>query len=283
MQCNDEYQKMITNIHNHGEKQVCRNFETYELLSNFSSIPMEQPLITLAGRKLGYKFACAEAAWMLSADNRVISIAPYSKMIARFSDDGTFFFGAYGPKIMDQIEYIGRCFKADLGSRQAVLNIWREKPPVSKDIPCTLNLQFLIRVKDNVPYLHVIDNMRSSDAWLGVPYDWFSLSMVGAYVAIYIRNLLKIDLQLGYLHMHAGSQHLYHGGSFGYKLEDAINLIGNNNIAFEYEPLDISEFDNPELFVAHLSMLASTGSGYHFIDKQIKWLFELSQYWGAKK
>lgn len=282
MHCNYNYQAMLSKIHSCGEKQICRNYKTIELLSNSSYIHMNQSLITLTERKLGYRFACAEAAWILDGGNRVTTMKPFSKIIHKFSDDGVFFFGAYGPKIIDQLEYIGRCFKKDLFSRQAVVNIWREKPPISNDIPCTLSLQFLIRMRHEKLSLYIIDNMRSSDAWLGVPYDWFSLSMVGAYVAIYIRNLLKIDLNLGILYMNAGSQHLYEGG-FGYKYNDVIDLISDDKTLFEYEPLDINEFNEPIELVHHLWSLAKTSTGIHYINKNTKWLNELAEYWETKK
>lgn len=278
MYINTEYKKLLNTIYEAGEKQVCRNYSTIEVLNCMTEVPMVKPLVTLSKRKLGYKFAVAEAVWITSGDNKVATIAPYASMISKFSDDGQFFFGAYGPKIIDQIPYIGQCFKKDLYSRQAVINIWREKPPVSNDIPCTLSLQFIMRKGENGKlYMHIIDTMRSSDAWLGVPYDWFSLSMVGVYVTLYIRSLLKVDVYPGIFTLNAGSQHLYEGG-FNYNIDKVKEAMADDEELFEYAPLDINEFNDHHDFLFHMSLLMSG----HEEAIEHKWLTELIPYWENK-
>ena len=122
-----------------------RGKSSRELLGYQTRIQMENPVVTIMSRDLGYRFMCAEAAWILSGDSRVLSIAPFAKAISDFSDDGQLFFGAYGPKIVQQLPYVMRNLKDDLHSRQAVINIWRESPMRSKDIPCTLSLQWIVR------------------------------------------------------------------------------------------------------------------------------------------
>jgi thymidylate synthase len=162
---------------------------------------MEWPVVTVKERELGYKFMAAEAAWILSGDNRVRSIRPYSKAISNFSDDGHFFHGAYGPMIRDQLHFVIDALNADKDTRQAVMTIWRPNPRPSKDIPCTVSVQFLIR--DGL--LHVVDTMRSSDLWLGWPYDIFNFSMLARYVICH----LKQKPELGVIVLQAGSAHLY--------------------------------------------------------------------------
>lgn len=169
---------------------------------------MSHPVMGVQERGLGYKFMAAEAAWILSGDNRVATIAQYSKQISRFSDDGEFFFGAYGPKIRDQLPYIMQTLARDVDSRQAVINIWREQPRQTKDVPCTISLQWLIRSNQ----LHCFDTMRSSDAWLGWPYDVFNMSMVSIYLLAALRRhhpQTFNQVTLGNLYLTAASQHLY--------------------------------------------------------------------------
>jgi thymidylate synthase len=126
-------------------------------------------------------------------------------MIANFSDNGETFFGAYGPKILDQVRHVIDTLVNDPWSRQAVITIWRENPPSSKDIPCTISAQFFIRDGK----LHCVDNMRSSDVWLGLPYDMFNFSMLSAYIALAIWNKTNRRIHLGQLSMNLGSLHLY--------------------------------------------------------------------------
>lgn len=189
-----------------------RGIKTKEILGYTSSIDMAYPIVISPARKIGYKFMAAEAAWMLSGANDVESIAPYSKNISKFSDDGKTFFGAYGPKICDQIDYIIETLIEDPDSRQAVLTIWRENPPYTKDVPCTIALQFMIRTVGPAQELFVCATMRSSDAWLGLPYDMFNFSMIGIYVAMELRNQSEkfLNLAPGRLYINAFSEHLYY-------------------------------------------------------------------------
>lgn len=179
-----------------------------ELMGNQTTVNMKFPVVLPKARKLGYKFMAAEAWWILTGQNTVSTIAPYSKQIVQFSDDGSYYHGAYGPKIVDQLSYVVESLVRDEFSRQAVINIWRESPKISKDIPCTVSLQFLIRHNR----INCIATMRSSDAWLGWPYDVFNFSMVSARVRELLLRMSPLQfkgLELGNLTLTAGSQHLY--------------------------------------------------------------------------
>tara|TARA_R100000231_G_scaffold8807_1_gene11459 strand:+ start:392 stop:1234 length:843 start_codon:yes stop_codon:yes gene_type:complete len=182
-----------------------RGLETKEQICVGTKINMYEPMVNIRSRDIGERFRYAEAAWILSGDNRVATIKPYSKIISKFSDDGVRFFGAYGVKVVDQLPYIIQTLKDDKNSRQAVLNIWRENPRKSNDVPCTLSLQFVIRDET----LHCIATMRSSDAWLGWVYDVFNFSMISLYVLLQLKSQHQLKYKLGELFLTAGSQHLY--------------------------------------------------------------------------
>lgn len=198
---NTEWVRALEQCIKYGRLVAPRGKPIKELMAYQTSISMEWPVLTIKERDLGYRFMAAEAAWILSGDNRVKTIAPYSKAISSFSDDGYFFHGAYGPMIRDQLHSVIDALNSDPDTRQAVLTIWRPNPRPSKDIPCTVSIQFLIR--DGM--LHVIDTMRSSDLWLGWPYDVFNFSMLARYVICH----LKKKPELGLLTLQAGSMHLY--------------------------------------------------------------------------
>jgi thymidylate synthase len=95
---------------------------------------------------------------------------------------------------------------ADECTRQAVISIWRPCPRPSKDIPCTLSLQFLLR--DNI-HMDCVASMRSSDSYLGIPYDIFTFSMISWYIALMIYFESDHVVHPRHLHIVAGSQHLY--------------------------------------------------------------------------
>lgn len=207
---NNVWQKVIADILCNGDVVHPRQGgigagETLELLGYSSKIDMRYPVITIPERKLSHAFMQAEAYWILSADNRVETIAAHAPSIAKFSDDGETFFGAYGPRIDEQIMYVINTLVRDPSSRQAVMTIWRQNPPKSKDIPCTAAVQWFIRDGR----LHCVDTMRSSDVWLGWPYDVFNFSALSFMLLLYLRSRHDMHLGLGSLWLNAGSQHLY--------------------------------------------------------------------------
>lgn len=203
-----------------GQPVRPRGMTTTEVLHSSVAFRLDRPLVICPARKLSYKFAAAEALWILAGDDSVEGIAPFNKRISDFSDDGKTFFGAYGPKVVGQLDHVVNTLIADRASRQAVMSIWRENPPPTKDVPCTLILAFTIRSG----VLQAFATMRSSDAWLGVPYDFFNFSMIALRVAQLVNERALEDAQrtggtddgwrspiraLGYLHWSAFSSHLY--------------------------------------------------------------------------
>ena len=192
-----------------GKLTEPRGMRCRELMGWQTVVDMNMPVMSIDARKLSYKFMAAEAAWILSGDNRVSTIRKNAPKIVEYSDDGLTFHGAYGPKVIERIPYISRALAQDRDTRQAVINIWRERPEKTFDVPCTVSLQFMIR--DN--RLHCFDTMRSSDIWLGWPYDVFNMSMISRYILLYLKNIdstaVDHDIELGNLYLTAGSMHLY--------------------------------------------------------------------------
>lgn len=150
-------------------------------------------------RELNHKFMVAEWLWMWFGRDDVATIARYNKQLAQFSDNGVNFNGAYGVPIKEQWWGIRETLTHDPYSRQAVLQIFRVPKAPTKDVPCTINMQFLIRGGK----LHTLVNMRSSDVWLGLPYDVFNFTMLANILAA------QLHVRLGGLTMHLGSSHLY--------------------------------------------------------------------------
>jgi thymidylate synthase len=160
-------------------------------------------VLVLPTRKLNHHFMVAEFIWMMCGQNHTQLIEPFNKSIMIAADEGmTSFAGAYGPKIIDQVPYVVDTLRKDPSSRQAVLTIWRERPRASKDVPCTVSMQFFVR--DGA--LHMVTHMRSNDAWLGLPYDVFNFTMLQRYV---LSMLPSVAHSLGEYHHMVGSLHLY--------------------------------------------------------------------------
>ena len=190
----------IDNILTGGKKIAPRDLCCTELMGHATCVDMRAPVVTSPLRKLGYRFMAAEARWILSGRSD-LEDPVIKKSLFPYSDDGRFMAGAYGPEVVAQIPYVVDALMIDRDSRQAVISIWRKNPRYSKDIPCTLSLQFLIRDGK----LHVVASMRSSDLWLGWPYDVFTFTMIAWSI------ILQVDpaLELGTLILTAGSMHIY--------------------------------------------------------------------------
>lgn len=228
---------------------------TRELPQRTISVNMQAPVLRVSRRQLNYRFMAAEAFWILSGSDRVADIAPYNSRIAEFSDDGETFFGAYGPKIIDQLPFVIAKLQEDPMSRQAGLTIWREKPRATKDVPCTVAIFFSIR--DGKLNCHVF--MRSSDLWLGLPYDTFNFSMLSHYLCGLLNEAAPSSdpVQPGVLHLTAASSHLYETN-----FEDAKACVTDwNPLPQPVTPM--SFWMNAQHLLGHLRDLRDVKPGSH--------------------
>lgn len=180
---------------------------TREFLSTMVRVDMEYPVITIPERKLNYRHMVNEALWILSGRNDLQMITRHCKRMADFTDDGRTLSGAYGVPFAEQVRYVVDALVADHYTRQAVMTLWRQNPRPSRDIPCTVAMQFMLRDAK----LHTNVFMRSSDVWLGLPYDIFCFSMMTSLIALLLHEAKKpMPLRLGTLSIFAGSLHMYH-------------------------------------------------------------------------
>jgi thymidylate synthase len=232
-----------------GKAHAPRQQGTQEVLGYSSMIDMRFPVMTVKERKLSFQFMAAEALWILNGDDRVSSIAPYAPSIAKFSDDGERFFGAYGPRVMNQIYGVIEKLAQDQSTRQAVLTTWRQNPPASKDIPCTISAQWLIRDGK----IHCIDTMRSSDLWLGWPYDVFNFTSITMFIALSLLWKCNLRLSLGNLWLQAGSQHLY---DRDFKRAQQCLTFTDS---IQYKAFDLQWFRDAHEFLDFLASMRETG------------------------
>ena len=195
------YSMCITQILENGEMTHPRGFNCLELSP--CSITLTDPqnnILVNDKRKARWYFMGAELLWILMGRKDVEMISFYNSRISQFSDDGKEFFGSYGPKIVDQLPYVIETLTRDPWSRQALINIWREKPPITKDVPCTVVLHFIRRP---VNKLNLVVYMRSQDIWLGFPYDVHNFTCLQNIVAS------MLNIKLGTFTLIQGSLHLY--------------------------------------------------------------------------
>jgi len=154
-----------------------------------------------------------ELFWYLAGSDRIDFIRHYIPIYPRFSNDGVKASGAYGPRIFglngdkkvagkSEWDRIINKLRKNPGSRNAVIQIFsnRDDTKRNKDKPCTCTLQFAIRKNRLLLHAH----MRSNDAFLGLPHDIFSFTMLQEIAA------RELGVGLGVYTHSVTSLHLYH-------------------------------------------------------------------------
>lgn len=215
--------KGLQELDRYGEKSSPRNMEINELLvQTFHLRNPRARLVTFPERKLNTGFAVGEFLWYWTGRDDLSMMLYYNKRMAGFSDDGKTLNSAYGKRIfkyesnvqtmmMSQWLVCAETLLKDPDSRRAVININRAEDQKqatlheSKDVPCTLSLQFFIRNKK----LHLHVNMRSNDIMWGFCYDVFSFTLLQECMMLLLREEGMKDLGLGSYYHTAGSLHLY--------------------------------------------------------------------------
>ena len=197
----DQIRKIVSG----GGRVSPRGFATTEIRRSLVEFDSRAPVVVDPLRKLSWKFLSGEALWILSGSDRLEEIAPYNEKMRQYSDDGLTLWGAYGPRVHAQLDGAIARLVLDPDSRQAVVSLWRENPPPdTRDVPCTLALHFSIRSEA----LDTLALMRSSDAWLGLPYDMFCFTMIGWRVVAEISSRGR-RLRPGRTTIFAHSSHIY--------------------------------------------------------------------------
>lgn len=174
-----------------------------------------------SARGLNCGFAVGEFIWYWQGKRDLETMLYYNRRMADFSDDGRTLNSAYGHRMMGswmdgELSQWNVCVKTlldDPDSRRAVLLINSAAdqrkaagPGGSKDVPCTLSLQFFVR-RGRLD-LHV--HMRSNDAVWGLSYDLFSFTMFQEMMLLTLRTFPRfVGLELGTYYHTAGSLHIY--------------------------------------------------------------------------
>ena len=192
-----------------GETISPRGMKTKEIVAATYSL-RDPHLCILTNHERGVSpiYIGGEFLWYITGSNSGEMITHYAPSYKRFLEMGMFAHGAYGKRWEDgkQLPSILRLLHEQPDTRQAVLSMWKSTDlwEVSAkqgylDYPCTLNIQFLIRMNR----LHCIVTMRSNDVWLGMPNDIAAFCML----QIMMADFLGIDV--GFYHHRVGSLHLY--------------------------------------------------------------------------
>lgn len=168
-----------------------------------------------------------ELFWYLAGDESIAFISHYIPNYHQYSSDGILAKGAYGPRLFGLTGAKKLAGKSEWdralnnlrkrpGSRNAVIQIYSNKDdrPRNKDKPCTCTIQFAIRENRLLMHTH----MRSNDAYLGLPHDVFSFTMLQEIAA------RELGVGLGEYTHSVASLHLYQDES------DSIQKIASSGL-----------------------------------------------------
>jgi thymidylate synthase len=198
-----DYARVLQEVRYHGERVVVRDQPTLELLD--VTLEIVDPTDTLpfgTGRGISPRIAALEALQLVGGVSCPELMVKASRNFDQFRDGGIYH-GAYGPRLRAQLPVVVERLKLDPQTRQAVVTVWDPLHDLmvsdSRDYPCTVMLQFLVR--DGRLQLHT--TMRSNDVWWGLAYDAFQFTQLQLTVA----NVL--GLPAGHYYHHAVSLHLY--------------------------------------------------------------------------
>jgi len=199
-----EYASIVDYILDYGYPVTVRGQATREVIDGV--IVIRDPTDALpigTGRGLNTKIGAIEALQLIGGVHHPdLQSASGGRFMASLKDGGTYH-GAYGLRTRAQWPAVVDRLKADPTSRQAVVTIWQPLEDLfisdSKDFPCTVMLQFLIR--NNRLIMHT--TMRSNDVWLGLAYDAFQFTQVQLTIA------RVLGIEPGPYYHHAVSMHLY--------------------------------------------------------------------------
>jgi len=153
--------------------------------------------------------ALGELLWYLSGDIKFEFIRYYvGKAYDDETEDQETVRSGYGRRLfrhgetnIDQIANVIELLKQKPSSRRAVIQIFdaSDIDGAYKSVPCTCTLQFVNRDGK----LNMLVNMRSNDAFLGLPHDVFAFTMLQEIIA------RSIGAELGIYQHCVGSLHLY--------------------------------------------------------------------------
>lgn len=192
---------------------ICRNLLTYgDKVANTNELNDVQIELTdinksiVSVRNISPSYLFGEWLWYFNGSNSTDFISQFGSMWSKLTDDGMTANSAYGYIMdkkfgFDQINKIIDLLKKDPNSRRAIININtpNEKVIVTKDEPCTIALQFMIRDGK----LNCTCMMRSNDIYLGFPYD------VAFFTELQKRIADELSLEYGTYTHFVGSMHVY--------------------------------------------------------------------------
>lgn len=156
-------------------------------------------VLSLPSRNMSRKYASGEFCLYLAGTDKVEDFAFYSKVWKELADEGRInsaygermFSGKSGNRLFYAIDEL--IANPETKNAVVVMRDQRDQKKGLKDRCCTMFLQFTIR--DGKLDMRTI--MRSTDIWLGLPYDVFAFTRIMQIVLYHYNKAAETPVQLG--------------------------------------------------------------------------------------
>lgn len=211
------YKNILANIYYKGYNDF--NKRTRSLIKIaaepiFFNLDLSNNILPIAGnRTIWPHIAAAEVAWQTQGTKNPKFILKYApKLWCKFIEDGELK-SAYGYRWhknfnRDQINLAIQALKNDKTTRQVYISNWDPssdglgEPNQPKNIPCPLG--FTLNIIDNKLNMSVM--LRSSDVYVGLPYDVLAYSLTLDLIAKSL-NISKGNISFTLAHAHIYQPH----------------------------------------------------------------------------
>lgn len=217
MKFKNTYKDILTKIYDQGIYETNKRTNTVIKVAKnpiFFNIDLSNNILPIAGnRTIWPHIAAAEVAWQTQGTKDPKFILKYApKLWNKFIEDGELK-SAYGYRWhkhfnRDQIELAIKALKNDSTSRQIYISNWDPSsdglggPRQPKNIPCPLG--FTLNIIDNKLNMSVM--LRSSDVYVGLPYDVLAYSLTLDLIAKSL-NISKGNISFTLSHAHIYQPH----------------------------------------------------------------------------
>ena len=200
-----QYKKLLLKCLNTKELTSNRtNVKTFKLFNENINIDLNLGFPIVTGKKIFFEKALAEFKWMFEGrtdlkylqDNNI----NWWNSFTPTNDLGL----VYGHQIknynnqIDQVEYVIKEIKNN--SRRAIITLWNPCDLDKQALPCCFTQFNFVRINNK---LNMTMNFRSSDLFLGLPYD----IIVGTLFLITIAN--QCNLHPSILGLNLADAHIY--------------------------------------------------------------------------
>lgn len=268
-----DYTRVVAAVMEHGRLRSPRGLVTRDL--GYTVVELDNVHCALpigVGRKVSPAIGAIEALQLIAGVARhdlVLKVAPQFEAYMDVMDthDGTgvrYFHGAYGARVGFQVMCAVDKLKKDPDTRQAVITLWdpyQDNLADKHDYPCTVALAFSMR--NGKVDLDVV--MRSSDVWLGLPYDMFQFTQLQLTVCN------SLGREPGRYRHTALSMHAYERN-----FEDIARFLNNvheRTYPQHFQPLGLGDPGMPYFKIMHQAQNIMNGDKSQLMTRSAAWYY----------